>query len=584
MTDVHSPASKAAPKSEAADLEREATRAFGTGPAELAESGSGGTSRPSGTGAGWGRWAWRQLTSMRTALILLFLLALGSVPGSILPQEGADPASVTQYFQSHPGLAPWLNRLGLFNVFASPWFAAVYLLLFASLIGCVVPRTFKLVGSARTPPPRAPRNLARLPLSVTYASALAPAEAVDAAASVLGGQRFRLRRPASGDTGQWVAAEKGYLREVGNLLFHLSLLGVLLSIALGGLFGYKADELVVQGHGNGFSDTTAQLAEFHPGRLVSGSDLAPFSLTLDKFTASYIDSGASIGQPSAFNADVTYTATPGGTAKNYDIQVNHPLSVDSAKVYLIGHGYAPVFKVTGANGAAYNEATPFIPANTNTMLSDGVVKAPSASLGFIGVFVPTAFMTSTDQLESIFPAATNPMVSLIGYSGNLNMNGAPQSVYQLDTTGMAKISGSPHLMSPGSTWKLPGKLGSITYVGTEQWVSLAITYDPGQVPALVCGLLSLAGLLLSFFVRRRRVFVRAVPGPGGTGSVVTVGGLTRTDASGGFEDEFATLSADIADASSPGAVPSLAAELAAESATAAEPNKPEPNNQSETGA
>ena len=156
MTDVHAPSSKAAPTSEAADLEREATRAFGTGPGELAESGSGGTSRPSGTGAGWGRWAWRQLTSMRTALILLFLLALGSVPGSILPQEGVDPASVTQYFQSHPGLAPWLNRLGLFNVFASPWFAAIYLLLFASLIGCVVPRTFKLVGSARTPPPARP--------------------------------------------------------------------------------------------------------------------------------------------------------------------------------------------------------------------------------------------------------------------------------------------------------------------------------------------------------------------------------------------------------------------------------------------
>jgi cytochrome c biogenesis protein len=562
VTDVHAPA----------DLEGEATRAFGTGPAELAESGSGGTSGPPGTGAGWGRWAWRQLTSMRTALILLFLLALGSVPGSILPQQGADPASVTQYFASHPTLAPWLNRLGLFNVFASPWFAAVYLLLFASLVGCVVPRTFKLVGSARTPPPRAPRNLARLPLAVTYPSALAPGAAIDAAAAVLGGQRFRLRRPAAGDSGQWVAAEKGYLREVGNLLFHLSLLGVLLSIALGGLFGYKADELVVQGQT--FSDTTAQLAEFHPGRLVSGSDLAPFSLTLDNFSASYINSGQNIGQPQAFNADVTYTSTPGGTAKKYDIQVNHPLSVDSAKVYLIGHGYAPVFKVTGPAGTD-DDVTPFIPANTNTMLSDGVVKAPDASLGFIGVFVPTAFMTQSGTLESIFPAANNPMVSLIGYSGNLGLNsGVPQSVYQLDTSQMTKISGSPHLMSPGQTWKLPGKLGSITYQGTEQWVSLAITYDPGQIPALVCGLLALAGLLLSFFVRRRRVFVRAEPAPGGAGSIVTVGGLTRTDASGGFEDEFATLAADIADVSAadPGQP---------------EPNnqsEPEPNNQSETGA
>ncbi len=132
--------------------------------------------------AGWLRWGWRQLTSMRTALILLFLLALGSIPGSVLPQQGADPSAVQQYYAAHPALAPWLNHLGLFNVFAAPWFAAIYLLLFTSLVGCVVPRTFKLAGAARTPPPRAPRNLARLPHSSTYASALPPQDAVEGAA------------------------------------------------------------------------------------------------------------------------------------------------------------------------------------------------------------------------------------------------------------------------------------------------------------------------------------------------------------------------------------------------------------------
>ena len=100
---------------------------------------------------------------MRTALILLFLLALASVPGSVLPQEGIDPAAVTQYYAAHPALAPILNKLSLFSVFAAPWFAAIYLLLFLSLAGCVLPRTFRLVGSARQQPPRAPRHLARLP-------------------------------------------------------------------------------------------------------------------------------------------------------------------------------------------------------------------------------------------------------------------------------------------------------------------------------------------------------------------------------------------------------------------------------------
>jgi cytochrome c biogenesis protein len=545
VTDVHTPQSQP----ESAAGEDEAAKSFGGSQTEAAESGTGGTSQRPETSAGWLRWGWRQLTSMRTALILLFLLALGSIPGSVLPQQGTDPSGVQQYFTSHPSLAPLLNHLGLFNVFAAPWFAAVYLLLFASLIGCVVPRTFRLVGAARTPPPRAPRNLARLPQSSSYSSALSPDAAVDGAAAVLGGQRFRLRRSDAGgtdqgSTGHWVSAEKGYLREAGNLLFHLSLLGVLVSIAVGGLFGYKADKLLVEGQS--FSNTEPALDEFHPGRLVSGSDLAPFSLTLDRFSASYVESGESRGQPSDFDAAVTYAASPGAVPKTYNIRINDPLSVDSLKVYLIGHGYAPEFKVTARGGqVAYQEATPFIPANTGTFLSDGVIKAPEASLGFMGVFVPTAVPVN-GTLESIFPAADNPAVSLIGYSGNLGMDsGVPQSVYQLDTTGMRKISGSPHLLAPGQTWTLPGGKGSVTFVGVRQWVSLAITYDPGQVPALVCGILALAGLLLSFFVRRRRVFVRAVPAASGTGSVVTVGGLTRSDASGGFEEEFAELAAEI---------------------------------------
>ena len=101
---------------------------------------------PPGIGAlGWLRWFWRQLTSMRTALVLLFLLALASVPGSLLPQRGPEPGKVEQYFSQHPDLAPVLDKLSLFDVFAAPWFAAVYLLLFISLAGCVLPRSWQHV-------------------------------------------------------------------------------------------------------------------------------------------------------------------------------------------------------------------------------------------------------------------------------------------------------------------------------------------------------------------------------------------------------------------------------------------------------
>lgn len=120
--------------------------------------------RPAGLGpVGWLRWAWRLLTSMRTALILLFLFALASVPGSIYPQRSISPEKVAQYFKDSPGAAKWLDRLGLFDVFTSPWFAATYLLLFLSLAGCVIPRAAAHLREVRRTPPAAPRNLSGFP-------------------------------------------------------------------------------------------------------------------------------------------------------------------------------------------------------------------------------------------------------------------------------------------------------------------------------------------------------------------------------------------------------------------------------------
>src|SRR3984957_4539105 len=494
---------------------------------------------------GWARWGWRQLTSMRTALVLLFLLAVGSVPGSLLPQQGIDPAAAQQYYVCDQGLAPWRARLYLFNVFAAPWFAAIYLLLFASLAGCVVPRSVRLVRSARALPPPAPRNLARLPQSVRHQTTLDPAAALDAASAVLRRRKFRLR---TGDG--WVSAEKGYRRELGNLVFHLALLALLGAVALGGLFGYKANRLLVSG--TSFANTVTALDQFRPGRLVSPSDLQPFTMTLNRFTASYVTSGQSRGQPLSFNGYVSYSAQPGGTVRHDNLRVNHPVNVDGVRVFIIGHGYAPVFKVTDGTGkVVFDQPVPFIAVDTTGLTSEGVVKVPDAhpdQLGFAGVFLPTAVDVG-GQLESAFPAPLAPRVSLVSYKGNLGMDsGPPQSVYQLNNAGLTQLTppGLPHLpvaprpLAVGQSIKLPGGAGTLTFAGYRQWISLAITYDPGQLPALIAGLAARAGLLLSFFVRRRRVFVRAYPGPDGQ-TVVDVGGLARSDPAGGFDEEFTGL-------------------------------------------
>ena len=313
-----------------------------------------------------------------------------------------------------------------------------------------------------------------------------------------------------------MAAEKGYLREVGNLLFHIALLALLGSVGIGGIFGYKADRLLISGQS--FSNTVTDLDQFRPGRLVSPSDLQPFSLTLDNFTARYVSSGNLRGQPSSFSAAIRYADRPGAAMRRGVIRVNHPLDVDGVQVFLVGHGYAPVFRVTDGSGrVVFDSPVPFVPVEQAGLTSEGVIKVPDAApdeLGFAGVFLPTA-VDINGRLQSAFPAALVPRVSLVSYAGDLGLDtGQPQSVFQLETAHLRRLPIAPRPLAPGQSMRLPGNAGTLTFTGYRQWASLAITYDPGQLPALISGITAIAGLLLSFAIRRRRVFVRTAARPG----------------------------------------------------------------------
>jgi len=491
------------------------------------------------------RWAWYSLTSMRTALILLFLLALGSVPGSLLPQRGGSEAfKVVQFQRAHPTIAPILDHLGHFNVFGSPWFAAIYLLLFISLAGCVLPRSRRHIKAMRARPPAAPRNFSRLPLSAAWITDDDPGAAIDRAHELLRGKRFRVERAESSVAGRAessIGAEKGYLRETGNLLFHLSLLIVLAGIAVTAGFGFSGTALV-KVH-DGFTDTTIDYDSTPShGPFVDLAKLPPFSFTLDSFDATYIRGGSANGDADTFNAHVTWQPNLQAEPRERDISVNHPLGTQGTEIYLTGHGYSPHFIIKDGQGRTFDEVTPFIPEE-GTFEYQGVVKLPDAKpsqLGITGFFLPTAGADPTTGMPvSIFPAPDNPAVVISVYSGDLGLDsGIPQSVYTLDTTNLTQQAVVE--MHPGDTITLPDGLGTVTFAGYDQWAAFAITHDPGKRIVLVAVCLMVLGLVVSLRVRRRRMWVRASADPAGR-TLVEVGGLTRTDASGGFDEEFARL-------------------------------------------
>ena len=483
---------------------------------------------PVGIGAvGWLRWAWRTLTSMRTALVLLFLLAVASVPGSILPQRGTNPIRVNDYLANDPVKGRILDRLGLFDVFAAPWFAAVYLLLFVSLAGCVIPRAVQHWRMVRARPPAAPRNLGRLPEHRLVATA-APADVtLGTAATWLRSARWRVDTAAyDGRTGT-VAAEKGYARETGNLLFHLSLLALLGAVAFGSLFGFKGTVIVREG--SSFADTRAQFDSFKPGLAFDDTSLPPFAFTLDDFTADYQRGGQQNGAAREFSAKVTVTQAPGATPTAQTIEVNEPLEVNGVKVFLVGHGYAPTITVKDAKGEiVFRDSVVFLPQD-GSFTSTGVVKVPDAvpQLGLQGFFLPTYAVDQVLGPHSTFPAPDDPAVFLSAWSGDLGLDsGRAQSVYRLDTSSMKRLG--IKALQPGQSWALPDGAGTATFDGYVEWASFSVARDPGKELALVAAVLAIVGLALSLLVRRRRVWVR-VTDAGSGATVVEVAGLTRTE-------------------------------------------------------
>jgi cytochrome c biogenesis protein len=489
------------------------------------------------------RW-WRQLTAMRTALVLLFLLAVAAIPGSLLPQRSLSQTNVSRYFAEHQTLAPWLDRLYLFDVFSSPWFAAIYLLLFISLIGCVVPRAIEHGRSLFAPPPAAPRHLHRLPEHAELATPLDGPAAVDVVEAELRVRRFRVVR-RDGRSGPELSAEKGYLRETGNVLFHLSLLALLLGLAGGKMWGYEGSILVTEGQG--FCNTFQQYDTYSAGPLVGSEDLSPLCVDLDDFQAEYEDDLTA----ASYTADISYESGD-DEATDTTIGVNDPLRVDGDRVYVTGHGYSPCFTVAVPGAEPFTDiCAPFLPADQSTMASQGVLKLPDLGAGATdqlaieGFFAPTGVLQA-GVLTSVDPRPLDPMVAVVVYNGYLGLDsGLPQSVYSVDQTqidrGTLTEVGRANLATGESTTLPDGTV--VTFSGYQEFAALQLSHDPGQVWVLGAAIAVLVGLLGMLLVRRERVFARVGPAPDGGGTVLSIGSLTRGSADTG--PRFTALTDDL---------------------------------------
>lgn len=504
--------------------------------------------------------AWRWLTSMRTALVLLFLLALGAIPGALLPQRSLNESKVIEYIQDNGRLAEIYDRLQLFDVFSSTWFTAIFVLLFVSLIGCIIPRSLEHYQAMKTPPVRAPKNLERLPLhgEGSVEKPLAEVEAdVRAALKKWHVSDYSPEEDRAG--ARSFAAEKGYMREFFNLVFHLSLVGMLAAIAVGRMFSYEGQVIVIasekENMNTEFCNTAlANYDSFRAGLTFDGTGLHPFCFEVHNFKADYLPNG----QAEMFTSDISYAEgediyTDSSTWDEYTLRVNHPLRIAGDRVYLQGHGFAPTFTVKWPNGEERTQTIQWRPDDPTFFLSSGVMRFdPPAGLyedlyerrqnqlSIQGLFAPTAQWDgeNNELLTSRYPAMTDPAVAIDIYRGDNGLDtGVGQSIFSLDTSlvhsgQMQKIERVNLTMGESVTLDDGTE---VTFDGAEEFANYQVSHDPSQLWVLIFTMLGLGSLVGSLAIKRRRVWVRLRPVTDGV-TFIETGGLARTDRAGWGEE------------------------------------------------
>ena len=401
---------------------------------------------------------WRALCRMRTAVILLAIVAGLSVIGSMLPQKALQPVRAQGWVQSHQVVGPFLDNMGLFGVYESWWLLVAAALMYVSLTNCVFTRSRALVRRWRRRLPRGPQMVG----------------------------------------------------EIGSLIFHLSFFVLLGGIVFGKVAGFTGYVSVIEGQS--VVEARPSYDQIEEGLLFRQQDHQGFEVKVDQFRATYFPDG----RPSDF---VTHAEVidQGQRAGEQDIRVNQYLEHNNIKFYQASYGWAPVVSVKAPDGRTVFSAP--IVFFGSASLANGVMKVPAAGappdqLGALLFMVPDPRPDGSGTVQPGGSSAVNPVLFIRLFKGDLGADRA-QNVYSLDTSRMQQTwTGDVPL---GQTVALPSGY-QLSFSRLSQYTGLQVTDDPGLPVVWFSFALMLGGLIVRLYLRpvltwRRRRSTIAAPTP-----------------------------------------------------------------------
>jgi cytochrome c biogenesis protein len=439
---------------------------------------------------------WRFLISMRTGLWVILLLGILTLAGTLLmqasPEAVADPATYQAWYDSGPklkygGWAPILSALGLFRVFTSWYFLALFGLLALSILACSInraPRLWRIATRPRTS--MTDTFYSHAPLSASFDLPVGVAAASEQVLVSLNHDRFRVLASAATKKGADLYADKFRWGPFGTVVAHLSFVVIMAGFVVSGTIGFKDDSFIAPvgvavevGHGTGLT------------------------LTALSFNDSYYDDGS----PKDYVADVQLTRD-GQEVARQEVRVNDPLRYGGVWFHQAFFGVGADIKATVGGQTVFSETVPLQWKSTDGQQSIGQFEIPSQK---VSVYVIEA---ASGQVLADLPAGTMAL--------EVHTDGVEDPTVQVVEQGKSTV------------------IGDVTYSfdRNRQYTGLTISHDPGSWVVWLGSILLILGSCLVFFFPHRRVWARVRANADGSSHVDIAAPLKRDPT---FEPDFADI-------------------------------------------
>ncbi|MFC2004883.1 cytochrome c biogenesis protein ResB [Chloroflexota bacterium] len=418
-------------------------------------------------------WLWHLFSSVRLAVILIFVITGLSLLGALLVQAPSEMVRDPQFYSywidtvavSKVGVwAPLLSALRLFDVFRSPWFLIAGTLLMLNIFICSVNRWSGIRLSLRGGVVKHKESFyttgnTRAELSTTPAPV---AEAAVISQKVLRAQGYRTRTE-SDEYNVYIAADKNRYYRLGTYFSHFSLILFVLAFITGSYFGFRDSSFTVP------VGTNREV----------GYDTG-LSLQLTSFADEYYDNG----MPKDYRSQVVLYEN-GQSVKEGLIRVNQPLVYKGVRFYQAYFGPAVKMLIRDENGQdIFNDNVP--------LDRSFYIQGYEHYEGFFDLHLPEVCLSI--RLISSAANTDSPMIP----SGQLAVD-IRQGNEQIDL----------RLVELGT----PREVGNLefTFLEDSKYSGFQVSRDPTNMLIWIASILFIIGICAVLYFPYRQVWVISQP-------------------------------------------------------------------------